>query len=319
MIERPDIDDGDLARWVRAAWGLDVVGLGFLPFGLDGWAFRVTTPDDVLFLKVKREAPGPAATLLPVRLREHGITQVVAPIPTAAGALAATGRYCLLLYPYVDGDDLWDAGLTAAQWVEYGEFLGRLHRLPAEAGVGLPVESFTTSAPERMRALAGGAARDPYAAGLWTAHGDRVLRLADDVDRLAGKAAAAGGAHVVCHTDIHPGNLLADPAGGLHAVDWDAPMLAPRERDLMFVFHHAFGAHPIDPDREARFRAGYGPLELDPALLAYYRAERALDDIAQFTASVLDDALGEVTRRDELRLLRRCLADLVAHPDVYAG
>jgi spectinomycin phosphotransferase len=277
-----------------------------MPAGMDGWAYRVDTADGRYFLKVKREFPGLPAVLVPRALRDAGITAVVAPIDTAAGRPAhEADGYVLLLYPYVDGGNLWDAGLTDDQWVEYGRILAAVHAADRPAAVDLPVESFRTTAPERIRSLAGDAARSPHLADLWAAHGDGILRLADETRELAERAAATGAPHVVCHTDIHAGNLLADPDGALYVVDWDAPVLAPRERDLMFAFGVAFGEQPMDPHRERLFRHGYGPVEPDPTLMAYYRSERTLDDIAQFTATVLDPDASEANRANELYWLRR--------------
>ena len=50
-------------------------------------------------------------------------------------------------------------------------------------------------------------------------------------------------------------------------VDWDGLLLAPRERDLMFVAGEEW----------TRFLEGYGPAALDRTVLAYYRAARAAD------------------------------------------
>ena len=120
----------------------------------------------------------------------------------------------------------------------------------------------------------------------WEQHGATLHRLVETVDDLASRVTP--GQHVVCHADIHPGNLIADGDGPLHVVDWDAPILAPRERDLMFVYSVDFGDHPVNGRRAELFREGYGALEPDPVLLSYYRSERHLDDVAAFLGSILE-------------------------------
>ncbi|HEY8471588.1 MAG TPA: aminoglycoside phosphotransferase family protein [Natronosporangium sp.] len=315
MIDRPDLDERALAAAVAAGWGIEVAGLAFLPVGLDGqaWAYRVDTAGgDRYFLKLRRGEFAPAAVRLPAYLRAQGIAQVVAPLDRPAGGPGHRfGEYRLLLYPFHDGAGLWERGLTDRQWIEYGEFLGRLHavRPSPEIAELLPVETFRSSAGERLRTLGAAAAASDRLADFWQRYAEPLLRLSAEVDELA--ARVTGAPLVICHADIHPGNLLADGDGPLHVVDWDAPMLAPRERDLMFVYSGDFGDHPVNPDRAALFRQGYGEVEPDPTRLRYYRSERRLDDVAEFMRSILDPAASPASQANDRHWLTR-IAEVIA-------
>jgi len=307
VIEKPDIPDSVLADGVRDGWGLSVEEVVFMPVGLDGaaWAYEVRiVGGGRRFLKVRTGEFTRPALALPSYLFDHGLRQVVAPI---GGVHAACGLR-LALYPFIDGPSLWSEGLTDAQWTTYGRFLGALHavELPCEVAGSLPMETYASTAPYRVRALAGQAAADPALRPLWRRHRERLSAWADEAERLERDASADPPPVVVCHADIHPGNLLAD-GDDLRVVDWDAPVRASRERDLMFVFGTDFGEHPINARREALFRAGYGPLDLDDALLRYYRLERRLDDVALCAATVLDESATEAARAYELELLARIL------------
>lgn len=307
VIERPDIADSMLADGVRDGWGLSVEEIVFMPVGLDGsaWAFEVRiVGGGCRFLKVRTGEFTRPALLLPSYLFAYGLPQVVAPI----GGVHTVHGLRLALYPFVDGPSLWSQGLTDAQWKAYGRFLGGLHamELPSEVAGLLPTETYASTASHRVRALAGPAAADPALKPLWRRYGEKLSAWADEVERLERDASADPAPIVVCHADIHPGNLLAD-GEDLRVVDWDAPVRAPKERDLMFVFGTDFGEHPINARREALFRAGYGPLDLDDALLRYYRLERRLDDVALCAATVLDESATEAARAYELELLTRIL------------
>ncbi|MGY4913427.1 phosphotransferase enzyme family protein [Micromonospora aurantiaca (nom. illeg.)] len=315
MIDKPDIDERTLAAEVAAAWPVDVVDLVFMPVGLDGqaWAYRVeTSVGGRYFLKVRRGDFTPAAVLLPSFLRAQGLRQVVAPLDHG-GAGRGYGDYRLLLYPFHDGGSLWGRGLTDRQWTEYGDFLGRLHRVTpsAEVAAVLPVETYRSGAGERLRTLGVQAATSEVLGAFWERYGAALHRLAETVDDLGSRVTP--GQHVICHADIHPGNLIADGDGPLHVVDWDAPILAPRERDLMFVYSADFGDHPIDARRAELFREGYGALEPDPVLLSYYRSERHLDDVAAFLGSILDPEASTESRASGLYWLTR-IAEAVADP-----
>ena len=315
MIDKPDIDERTLAVEVAAAWSVDVVDLVFMPVGLDGqaWAYRVeTSGGGRYFLKVRRGDFTPAAVLLPSFLRAQGLRQVVAPLDHG-GAGHGFGDYRLLLYPFHDGGSLWGRGLADRQWVEYGDFLGRLHRVTpsAEVAAVLPAETYRSSAGERLRPFGGQAASSEVLGAFWKRYGAALHRLAESVDDLASRVTP--GRHVICHADIHPGNLIADGDGPLHVVDWDAPILAPRERDLMFVHSTDFGDHPINARRAELFREGYGALEPDPVLLSYYRNERHLDDVTAFLGSILDPEASAESRANDLHWLTR-IAEAVADP-----
>ncbi|MFC3503510.1 phosphotransferase enzyme family protein [Micromonospora krabiensis] len=319
MIDKPDVDERSLATEVAAAWGVDVTGLAFLPLGLDGnaWAYRVDAAGgERYFLKLRRGDFARAAVLLPGFLRAQGVRQVVAPIDLPdGGASRPFGDHRLLLYPFHDGGSLWGRGLTDRQWVEYGEFLGRLHAVTPTADLAavLPVETYRSSAGERLRALGEQAATSEVLGDFWDRYAAVLRRLSARVDDLA--ARLTRGQHVICHADVHPGNLIADGDGPLHVVDWDAPILAPRERDLMFVYSGDFGDHPINAHRAALFRRGYGPLEPDRTMLGYYRSERQLDDVTAFLDSILNAEASPESQANDLHWLTHVAETVAAEDD----
>ena len=107
---------------------------------------------------------------------------------------------------------------------------------------------------------------------------------------------------MVCHADLHANNVLVPADGGIAVIDWDEVMLAPPERDLMFVRGSAIAGVVTDAQATA-FEAGYGTGEADPVLIAWYRIDWAVQDLADFARRVLLDAeAGDATRRYALEL-----------------
>ena len=91
---------------------------------------------------------------------------------------------------------------------------------------------------------------------------------------------------VLCHSDIHGGNVLIDEKGSIFIVDWDEPIMAPKERDLMFI---GGGVANVwnNPHEKDLFYQGYRETEINKTILAYYRHERIVEDIAVYGEALL--------------------------------
>lgn len=58
----------------------------------------------------------------------------------------------------------------------------------------------------------------------------------------------------------------------------------------------------VTPEAEERlFQRGYGEVPVDRAALAYYRCERIVEDLALYSAQILDESESRVGREDALR------------------
>ena len=110
---------------------------------------------------------------------------------------------------------------------------------------------------------------------------------------------------VLCHSDIQAGNILCDSAGDLYIVDWDTPILAPKERDLMFIGGGVGSIWNSAPE-EILFYRGYGKTEIKPVALAYCRFERILQDIGPFDEQLL---MADATWHCQFFSGRRCCRD----------
>jgi spectinomycin phosphotransferase len=317
MLEPPPLREEAIRSCLRTSFGLSATTIDFLPIGNDSnsWVYRVRSEDGATyFLKAKREPIYPPSLAIPHALKAQGIEQIVAPLPTVAGELSSpVDGFGLILYPFVDGETGMRVGLSDRQWTELGSVLKRIHasRLPRDVVAGLQPEDFSASPHSRsvlVEALALIEGRDfageseRAMAGLLVSRRGEIRALADRAQALGRVLRAESGERVLCHGDIHTNNVLIDGAGRLLIIDWDLPILAPKERDLMFVVGGPVGSLAVGAREEDLFFAGYGARTIDPVALAYYRYDWAVQDIADYARRVfLMPDVGEETKRDAVQ------------------
>lgn len=244
--------------------------------------------------------------LLPRALLDKGIAGIMSPIRTRSSGLWEPMRdRSLVLYPFVRGATAMVAGMSDDQWRSFGTTLRQVH----DSGVAerfsdrLPVEAFTLPSAASVRRLLSladeGELNSPAAARLAAFLRANALRIAGMLERAEGLGATLRSRPfelVLCHADIHAANLLVGDGGRVHLVDWDGPMIAPRERDLLVVVGSKI-ARDVLPREERLFFEGYGPVEINADALRYYRYERVIEDIGDFGESVIgDSALGEAIK-----------------------
>jgi spectinomycin phosphotransferase len=173
------------------------------------------------------------------------------------------GEWTVIVYPFLDGDTSL-TGMTDAQWQEVGTIFKRIHQVRLAPGgfLVLRKETFDPTAYTRwvcafethhLHARDGGSGAARALRASWVAHQATIRTAVTALEQLAAGLQARPFPSVICHADLHPANLLRDPAGHVFVLDWDEVMLAPKERDFLFV---------RAPHAEA-FWAGYGQSEID--------------------------------------------------------
>ncbi|HVU12054.1 MAG TPA: phosphotransferase [Phototrophicaceae bacterium] len=316
MLEQPDVQDDRISACLRDHYGLGIVEVTFLPLGADAntAVYRVTAEDQTpYFLKLRSGVFDQTAVRLPHFLHQQGIPQIIDPIATRSGRLWGTlDAYTVILYPFIEGHNGFHVPMSERQWIEFGAALRRIHTViapPALTGQ-IQRETYAPQWREIVREFQAQVERetfaDPISAELAALLKSKRAVIDDLVERSERLAAILqsrpSSDSVICHTDIHAGNLLITASGDFYIVDWDAPLLALKERDLMFI---GGGVGRLDtPDEQALFYRGYGQTDIDPAALAYYRYERIVEDFAAYCDEIFLSGRGDQDRAEGLRRVR---------------
>ena len=304
LTEPRDLDRSELRLALEGGWGLRDPQLDYLAvgFGSHHWSaidaggtrrfvtvddldasFRAGTDSDSAFADLDRAFRTAAA------LRdEAGLDFVVAPLFDGDGGLLrrVSQRYAMTVLPFVDGQSSeFGPYESADDRREVGDMLGRLHassdrvpnELPRREDFAVPARDALVGAlNDRHRSWASGPFAEP-ARKLLQRNADELERRLLEYDELTAVVRLGSHSWVVTHGEPHAANVIRDPEGGLHLVDWDTTLIALRERDLHAV---------LDEDLTSwqEYSEHAGPASLNQDALKLYRWWWNLADIAVFVA-----------------------------------
>ncbi|HNS37546.1 MAG TPA: aminoglycoside phosphotransferase family protein [Anaerolineaceae bacterium] len=315
MFEKPTIPDELIAACLRTEYNLPADSIDFLPLGADQntAVYRVATPAQSYFLKLRRGLFDEIAVALPKYLFDQGITQIIPPLPTVSGSLwGSLQGYKTILAPFVIGRNGYEVRLSDHHWLALGQALKRIHTapVPLSCAAQIPRETYSPCCREMVKTflqqIEVDQFTDPVAAqtaALLQANRPVIEMLLLRAETLALKLSACPAECVICHADLHAGNLLVGSDDSLYLVDWDTLILAPKEHDLMFIGAGLLGDWYTPAEESERFYPAYGSTRLNRVALAYYRYERILQDIAAFCEQLLLTAAGGEDREQSLYYL----------------
>lgn len=283
---------------------INVINLKMLPIGADENATVYQAKSDdhkKYFVKLKQGNHGISVTLQSL-LHHAGIKEILAPLKTLNDESSLQiDDYTLMVYPFVTGHDGFNQNLTDEQWIIFGKTLRQVHqfKIPDSMASLIPHEFFCDKYSKQLHAIFENQdqihARNDIELRFLTSlkkHQLSLLALADRAEQLSKSINPEKLERVFCHGDIHAGNVLISQTGNLYIVDWDQPIIAPKERDLMFIGGGVGNVWNKQRETEL-FYTGYGQVIIDQTLIDYYRCERIMQDIIVyhqlFFASHVDD------------------------------
>lgn len=299
MTEKYALSERFIIHCLNADYGIEVAELTLLPQGADMNAsvYKAQTYGQAsYFVKLKRGHHHDLGVAIVELLHDAGIKETIPPIKTILGqSTQHIEDFTLIMYPFVNGQNGFSSNLTNNQWFKLGNALRQVHELDLPPSIQNRVrrEIYSPKWREAVRSLYIHIEKEPIgdeiALKLLKFMKENTLsirRLVDRAEQLGQKLQGQSHKLVLCHSDIHGGNVLIDENDNIYIVDWDDPIMAPKERDLMFI---GGGVANIwnNPKEEEFFYKGYGKTDINKVILAYYRHERIVEDIAEYAQALL--------------------------------
>jgi spectinomycin phosphotransferase len=297
MLEKPNLQDQRIIACMQGEYGLRVKTLTFLPLGADvnTAVFRMVTDNETAyFLKLRKGAFHEISVAVPLFLKAQGLEAIITPLETMTHqGWANLDEFKVILYPFIEGQDGYQKKLSEPKWQIFGAALRAIHSavLPSDLSRLIPREAYASDGRELVLKFQAQVETESFQEQWAVKLAAFMKSRRKDIDYIVQRAGELAQAlqtrsleTVLCHSDLHPGNLLLSADGALYIVDWDDLIYAPKEQDLALV-----GGWPVsDEAREiSLFYQGYGQVEIEPIALVYYRYERIIQDIAAFCQQLL--------------------------------
>lgn len=299
-----------LCQLMKAHYGFRTVEIRKTKGGFSALAYLVTDGrGERFFLKVydRRRAGAarwidaiPYYTPILKAMGEFPVLQgrVPEPVMTLQGAPACMDEFrTCLLYRFIEGASLQGKQFTQEKLHELMGIIAAVHRfsVPEQLCNSLARERFALPFAEKLEELIQAAPGEIMP----EEKKSRVRFLLEHARKLGDQMMPLP--YVLCHGDIHRGNLM-DTAHGLVLIDWDGMCFAPPEADLFF-----FQRCQAQMNAVYRDLCGCVP---NPMALEFFGVRRRLEDIYEFLVPLLAERISKEDDKLYLRYLKNELERL---------
>ncbi|HHM2288177.1 TPA: aminoglycoside O-phosphotransferase APH(9)-Ia [Legionella pneumophila] len=309
---RNNIPDQQLIKLLKVYYGIDIHAVQLIVGGADmnAFGYKADSESNSYFVKLKFGHHDEINLSIIRLLYDSGIKEIIFPIYTRDTKLfQQIDHFKIIVYPFIDAPNGFTQNLTEKQWQQLGKVLRQIHEtsVPTAIQQRLRKETYSPKWREMVRSfynkIGFDDSDDQITAdfkSFFNQKIDSIHRLVDSSEELSQKIQPDLDKYVLCHSDVHAGNVLVVNEESIYIIDWDEPMLAPKERDLMFIGGGIGNVwnkhHEID-----YFYEGYGKTNVDKIILSYYRHERIVEDIAVYGQDLLSRDQNDESRLESFK------------------
>ncbi|HAT3974512.1 TPA: aminoglycoside O-phosphotransferase APH(9)-Ia [Legionella pneumophila] len=306
------IPDQQLIELLKVYYGIDIHSVQLMAGGADmnAFGYKADSESNSYFVKLKYGHHDEINLSIIRLLHDSGIKEIIFPIYTRDAKLfQQIDHFKIIVYPFIDAPNGFTQNLTEKQWQQLGKVLRQIHEtsVPTAIQQRLRKETYSPKWREMVRSfynkIGFDDSDDQITAdfkSFFNQKIDSIHRLVDSSEELSKKIQLDLDKYVLCHSDVHAGNVLVVNEESIYIIDWDEPMLAPKERDLMFI-GGGIGNVWNKPHEIDYFYEGYGKTNVDKIILSYYRHERIVEDIAIYGQDLLSRVQNDESRLESFK------------------
>lgn len=305
MLTEPKNKKEKITDCLTREYGIHVKSIAFMPLGADANTIIYKVESDkgeMYLLKIRTGDFDETSVLVPYYLHEQKVEHIIAPVLTQdLKPYYFDGTDYFTLYSFVDTLEISKDQFIEDNKVALGALMRKIHRLEIPNSIKSKVKKYEFSSKwsesliHSIDKIQETTFNNQLAIELveFIKEKDDVIRtLINYSQELIGELSLASEEFVLCHGDLHFWNLLIDKQNYLYLIDWDTVILAPKERDLMFIGSKIDDLWNTRQDIDL-FYEGYGMTEINKLVQDYFRADRIIEDLAIMCDSICFSSMSE--------------------------
>ncbi len=298
MLTESNIDKSLLKDVIQEKFGIGIIDFTLFPKWEAARGYMIESSNHKsFFLKIywDDKIPDSAFRFADDLFARAGIVNIAHPIPTSHGQMRIHIRdFQIALFDWISGRTAEEHKLTDTQLERLGELLAKIHQSKTIIGEYPVRENFTIPFKNRFLAIFDSMSKitsksTKYRTRLrlfLETHRQKFMRELETLEKLQRKVKARKLEFVNCHGEPSPGNILTSDNGEVHLLDWDDPIFAPKEKDLLFF-----------KDNVEPVRKGYSLFSkdsnIDRDLMEFYGHMWNLGEIADYGGKLLFENHGD--------------------------
>ncbi|HAU1273014.1 TPA: phosphotransferase, partial [Legionella pneumophila] len=217
---RNNIPDQQLIKLLKVYYGIDIHAVQLIVGGADmnAFGYKADSESNSYFVKLKYGHHDEINLSIIRLLHDSGIKEIIFPIYTRDAKLfQQIDHFKIIVYPFIDAPNGFTQNLTEKQWQQLGKVLRQIHEtsVPTAIQQRLRKETYSPKWREMVRSfynkIGFDDSDDQITAdfkSFFNQKIDSIHRLVDSSEELSKKIQLDLDKYVLCHSDVHAGNVL---------------------------------------------------------------------------------------------------------------
>ena len=274
----------DNIQIIQNVYKIKIITIKQLFIGADKntFVYTIESKNCKYFLKLRIGDFNESSIVLPYVLSQNIGEHIIEPIKTIDDQLYYRIKNCVfILYPFINGKSGFEKDLSREQWLKFGKFMNKMHTIQLQNYHNIQYEKWNTKWSVKLRKYLDNVYEiekiDKYVKQFVTFIDSKraiINEILIKTEELNIKVKNYENNYCLCHGDIHAGNIFIAEDNNFYIVDWDTLIMAPKERDLMFI-GGGIGNKWNNKIENEYFYKGYGKRDdINKTIMVYYRNTR---------------------------------------------